>query len=276
MPQIKINSTILKNSSHITTTLLRHLHVFLKLHEVLLRLVSCYFNGIQQITTIPESIYNLLREEVSRLRHQILQRCLLIPALLLSNLGKVGRTETLSIDLKIDDDSVFSNNPIQWITHLFKRMKERHLTLQVRNLLQHDGRETIVSERTFTQTSNPLLPVNRVLAHVFQRNRRKTANATAQVSSGPGELVQRHENTATRSKIQRSTHYFSVVSNSGAAKVYPVSLLTITSKQYIIISFFTTDMIHNYTMGKEESRKSQEQQLLKALHGPQVAYTDLT
>lgn len=28
-------------------------------------------------------------------------------------------------------------------------------------------------------------------------------------------------------------------------------------------------MIHNYTMGKEESRKSQEQQLLKALHGPQ-------
>lgn len=35
-------------------------------------------------------------------------------------------------------------------------------------------------------------------------------------------------------------------------------------------------MIHNYTMGKEESRKSQEQQLLKALHGPQVAYTDLT
>ena len=66
------------------------------------------------------------------------------------------------------------------------------------------------------------------------------------------------------------------MSNSGAAKVYPVSLLTITSKQYIISSFFTTDMIHNYTMGKEESRKSQEQQLLKALHGPQVAYTDLT
>ena len=76
--------------------------------------------------------------------------------------------------------------------------------------------------------------------------------------------------------MQRSTHYFSVVSNSGAANVYPVSLLTITSKQYIIISFFTTDMIHNYTMGKEESRKSQEQQLLKALHGPNVAFADRT
>ena len=76
--------------------------------------------------------------------------------------------------------------------------------------------------------------------------------------------------------MQRSTHYFSVVSNSGAANVYPVSLLTITSKQYIIISFFTTDMIQNYTMGKEESRKSQEQQLLKALHGPNVAFADRT
>lgn len=45
-------------------------------------------------------------------------------------------------------------------------------------------------------------------------------------------------------KEQRSAYYFCATSNSGAAKGYPVNLFRITSKQYIIISFFTTDMDH--------------------------------
>ena len=44
-----------------------------------------------------------------------------------------------------------------------------------------------------------------------------------------------------------SPHYFCVTSNSGAAKGYPANLFRITSKQYIIISFFTTDMDHFQT-----------------------------
>ena len=40
-----------------------------------------------------------------------------------------------------------------------------------------------------------------------------------------------------------SAHYFNPVLNSGAGAGIPANLLMITSKQYIIISFFTTDMI---------------------------------
>lgn len=55
------------------------------------------------------------------------------------------------------------------------------------------------------------------------------------------------------------------MSNSGEASVYPERRLMMTSKQYIIISFLTTDMVIQFFTRMEDYRKKEEKKLLDAV-----------
>ena len=61
------------------------------------------------------------------------------------------------------------------------------------------------------------------------------------------------------------TDYFNDVSNSGVARGYPERRLMMTSKQYIIISFLTTDMVIQFFIWMEDYRKKEEKKLLDAV-----------